>query len=140
MFLKKNFKEFSDVIKKARIKKKADLINKTENVEKEFVDMISDLAIESIEREFKNYSEISDYMRNNIREKYGHYYLVTVGKYNSYNSSSWSISSRNTFSFRISDLGFALFQIQVRNILEIILNIDQNLNYFYVSIRLNALI
>lgn len=106
-------KEFLDVIKNARIQRKADFINKTANVEKQFMDSIIDLALESIDKQFKNYSELSDYMRNKMREKYKNYYLVTVGKYDYYNSSSWSISSRKTLSFKISDLGFAIFQINV---------------------------
>jgi len=103
-----------DVIDKARIKKKADFINKTDNIEKEFVDSVIDLAIQAIDKKFNSYSELSDYMRNSIREKYNQYYLVTVGKYSCYNSSSWSISSRKTLSFKISTLGFAIFQIHVR--------------------------
>ncbi len=100
------------MINTAKWETKVEIISKNEFIDNEFETSVSNLAIESIGKNFSNYEQMSQFMSNSISLRFGKRWFVAIGVYDNYDL-SFNISRNNKRKFLellMKDLRFTIFQ------------------------------
>jgi hypothetical protein len=91
---------------------KVEIISKNEFIDNNFEKSVSDLAIESIGKNFSDFQQMSEFMSNSISQRFGQRWFVAIGVYDNYDLSfNISLSNKRKFlKLLMKDLRFTIFQ------------------------------
>ncbi len=91
---------------------KVEIISKNEFIDNNFEKSVSDLAIESIGKNFSDFQQMSEFMSNSISQRFGQRWFVAIGVYDNYDLSfNISLSNKRKFlELLMKDLRFTIFQ------------------------------
>jgi len=95
--------------------KTVEIIDKSDYCDQNFERVVCDLSLQSIKLGFDNYSEIADYLKQEIRAKAGIECFVSVGLFLNYSFQTWIYKNRKYIALKIGNLLIAVNQIHVRN-------------------------
>ena len=92
---------------------KVEVIDKSEFSDQHFERIITDLSLQSVKLSFEDYSEISNYLKQEIRVKTGVECFVSVGHYQAFGYQNWIYKNKKYIVLKISNLLILINQVNV---------------------------
>ena len=97
----------------AKNEKQVEVIEKCESCDEHFERIVTDLTLQSVRLSFGDYSEIANYLKQEIRTKTGTECFVCVGQHQSFGFENWIYKNKKYIVLKIGQLIFVFIQTHV---------------------------